>query len=105
MPHEKAMTQPTEKHVPHARLHPDIIKLDRSFVEPLRADGTGSVVAKAVIHLAHDLGLVVTAEGVETADQLDGLRALGCDWAQGFHFAKGLPSEELRTLIGTDPVW
>ncbi len=83
----------------------DIIKLDRSFVEPLRADGSGSVVAKAVIHLAHDLGLVVTAEGVETGDQLAGLRALGCDWAQGFHFAEGLPSEELRTLIGTDPVW
>ena len=83
----------------------DVIKLDRSFVSPLQADGSGSVVAKAVIHLSHDLGLVVTAEGVETAAQLSGLRALGCDWAQGFHFAKGLPSEELRSLLGRDPAW
>lgn len=83
----------------------DVIKIDRSFVSSVRADGTGSSVTRAIIHLAHDLGLIVVAEGVETTDQLEGLRRLGCDWAQGFLFAKGLPSEGLTELLRVDPVW
>ncbi|MEZ5145067.1 MAG: EAL domain-containing protein [Acidimicrobiales bacterium] len=77
----------------------DIVKIDRSFVTPLGADGDGSPIAVAVMHMARALGLTTCAEGVETGDQLAGLRRLGCDWAQGFWFAEPLLSEELADLL------
>ena len=83
----------------------DIVKVDRAFVTPLQADGEGSPVATAVIHMARALGLIAAAEGVEDADQLAGLRALGCDWAQGFLFAQPLPPDEIATLLTARPRW
>jgi diguanylate cyclase (GGDEF)-like protein/PAS domain S-box-containing protein len=83
----------------------DIVKVDRAFVSTLRADGEGSAVASAVMHIARALGLIASAEGVEDADQLAGLRALGCDRAQGFWFAKPLPPDEVATLLRQQPVW
>ena len=81
------------------------MKVDRAFVTPLQADGEGSPVATAVIHMARALGLIASAEGVEDAEQLDGLRALGCDLAQGFLFAKPLPPDEITALLATQPRW
>lgn len=81
----------------------DQVKLDRAFVAGLRADGEGSPIARAVVNMAHALGISVTAEGVETRDQLLGLRRLGCDRAQGFYFAPPLPADEFSQLLQRKP--
>ncbi len=83
----------------------DLVKVDRAFVTPLTADGHGSPVATAVIHMARALGLGCVAEGVEEPDQLAGLRALGCDIAQGFWFARPVPADALFQLLVDDPTW
>jgi EAL domain-containing protein (putative c-di-GMP-specific phosphodiesterase class I) len=74
----------------------DTVKIDPSFVESLTSDGSGSPVATAVLHMAHALGLLVVAEGVERAEQLEGLRELQCDQAQGFLIARPAPAAELE---------
>lgn len=83
----------------------DIVKVDRTFVTNLRADGEGSPVATAIMHMAHALGLTVAAEGVEEAQQLDGLRVLGCDQAQGFLFSHGRPADDMTDLLRRGPTW
>ncbi len=84
----------------------DIVKIDPSFASSLEADGGGSPVATAIIQMAHALGIVASAEGVEFAEQLDGLRSLGCDRAQGFLFSGALPGDEVSELIQrSDRAW
>jgi diguanylate cyclase (GGDEF)-like protein/PAS domain S-box-containing protein len=83
----------------------DIVKVDRQFVVPLDADGSGSALATAVMHMARALGLATVAEGVEEPHQLAGVRALGCDQAQGFFFAEALPAPELNALLASNPRW
>lgn len=83
----------------------DILKVDRAFISSLRADGEGSPVASAVVHLARALNLLTAAEGIEQPWQLAGVSALGCDIAQGFYFAKALPAEELAEFIVADKAW
>jgi diguanylate cyclase (GGDEF)-like protein/PAS domain S-box-containing protein len=68
----------------------DRIKIDRSFVGSCLKDRSASAILVAVTHLAHDLGMEVVAEGVETEAQLDFVRAVGCDAAQGYHLARPL---------------
>ena len=69
----------------------DVLKIDRLFVNRDEDDPEGEVIMSAVLEIAHSLGLVVTAEGVETPSQADRLRKIGCDMAQGYHFARPLP--------------
>ncbi len=83
----------------------DVVKIDRSFITPLAADGSGSPIAAAVMQMSEALQLITCAEGVEEEHQLDGLRALGCDWAQGFLFAPAVPSEVFATMLVEDPSW
>ncbi len=83
----------------------DIVKVDRQFVTPLDAEGGGSAVATAVMHMARALGLTTIAEGVEEPQQLAGLRALGCDQAQGFYFAAALPATEVNALLAARTSW
>jgi len=83
----------------------DIVKIDRAFVEPLRADGEGSVVATAVLHMARALGLTAAAEGVEHPGQLAGLREIGCDLAQGYLFSRPLAADEVTELLARPPRW
>ena len=52
-----------------------------------------------ITHIAHDLGMEVVAEGVETQAQLDFLRAVGCDAAQGYHLARPLPHDECTEYL------
>jgi EAL domain-containing protein (putative c-di-GMP-specific phosphodiesterase class I) len=69
------------------RLRFDQLKIDRTFVAGLGTSTTDDAIVAATIDMAHALGMVVAAEGVETAAQLDRLAALGCDLAQGYYIA------------------
>ncbi len=73
----------------------DILKIDKSFVDELGDNPGGAEIVAAVIKLAHALGLQVIAEGVETEQELDVLRRLDCDFAQGYLFSKPVPAHEL----------
>jgi len=82
------------------RLPVDALKIDKAFIDGLGTGEGDTAIVEAIITLAHTLGLQVIAEGVETAAQAEWLRALGCDLAQGYHFARPLPPAELGTLLG-----
>jgi diguanylate cyclase (GGDEF)-like protein/PAS domain S-box-containing protein len=75
------------------------VKIDRSFISGLPADGDDLAIAEAVIAMAHSLGLSVVAEGVETEAQLSALRELGCDEAQGFLLGRPMPAAELKARL------
>jgi diguanylate cyclase (GGDEF)-like protein/PAS domain S-box-containing protein len=75
----------------------DAVKVDRSFIDGLGADPEDSAIVAAVVSLGHALGLTVIAEGVETDRQLAELRALDCDAAQGYLFARPGPADDLAT--------
>jgi diguanylate cyclase (GGDEF)-like protein/PAS domain S-box-containing protein len=73
----------------------DVLKIDKSFVDELGDDRGGNEIVAAVVKLAHALHLQVVAEGVETEQQLEVLRGLDCDHAQGFLFARPMPPHEI----------
>lgn len=75
------------------------LKIDRSFVTRLGEDEEALVMVRSMIHLAHDLGLSVCAEGVETARALDVLRSLGCDQAQGYYIGRPVPAADLTGVL------
>jgi diguanylate cyclase (GGDEF)-like protein len=77
----------------------DRVKIDRTFISEFTRDPRDAAIVRRVIGLAHDLGLDVLAEGVETPEQARLLVELGCPRAQGWLFAKALPIGELRTLL------
>lgn len=77
----------------------DTLKIDRSFVGALGKDKHATVIVSAVVALAHTLGLDVTAEGIETAEQLARLRAVGCDRAQGFYFSPPVPARAIEGVL------
>ncbi|MFB9279560.1 EAL domain-containing protein [Cohnella cellulosilytica] len=85
----------------------DILKIDRSFVRELTSDAKSAVLTKTIIDMAHGLDLRVIAEGVETAEQLESLRAMNCDIVQGFMIDPPMPSDRLesRYLTGEQPLW
>ena len=80
----------------------DMLKIDRSLVEGMDADPEGLAIVSATIALAHGLGLRMVAEGVETAGELEKLRSLGCDFAQGHHW-QPLPAERAARLLAAGP--
>jgi diguanylate cyclase (GGDEF)-like protein len=79
----------------------DILKVHRSFVSELGNQPEDAAIVTAVISMAHALGLVTIADGVETREQLEQLKALGCDVGQGFYFARPRPVEAIGELLGT----
>ena len=78
------------------------IKLDRSFIA---RESRHPAILKAVIVLATELGLSVTAEGIETLAQCDEVRRLGCSYGQGYLFGKPMPPDVTGQLIASDPEW
>ncbi|MDZ4160688.1 MAG: EAL domain-containing protein, partial [Burkholderiales bacterium] len=70
------------------------LKLDRTFVEDLETDSNDAAICAATIALAHNLGLSLVAEGVETEGQHRYLAELGCDRQQGYWFSRPLPKDE-----------
>jgi EAL domain-containing protein (putative c-di-GMP-specific phosphodiesterase class I) len=79
----------------------DVLKIDRSFVAELGSDDGVTKIAVVVLDLARSLGLRCIAEGVEKPEQLDDLRAAGCDDAQGFLFARPSPPHRISDLLRT----
>jgi diguanylate cyclase (GGDEF)-like protein/PAS domain S-box-containing protein len=80
-------------------LHIDYLKIDQSFTRNLAPGSSDMALTEAMIVMAHKLGLKVVAEGVETDAQCDLLRAAGCDFGQGYLFAKAMPAEDFEVFL------
>jgi EAL domain-containing protein (putative c-di-GMP-specific phosphodiesterase class I) len=81
------------------RLPIDTIKIDRSFVKELDVDSNTMPLVQAIVSLAHGLGLDVVAEGVESENQMEALRAVGCDKVQGYLLSASLPASQVESLL------
>jgi len=81
------------------RLPVDILKIDQSFIADIRDEPASRAIVKSVVTLAHDLGISVIAEGVETADQHALVSELGCDACQGYHFGRPMRAAKVDGLV------
>jgi EAL domain-containing protein (putative c-di-GMP-specific phosphodiesterase class I) len=81
------------------RMPVDVVKVDRSFVSGMSADATDRELVAAVVGMGRALKLCVVAEGIETAEQAEELREMGCDLGQGYLFSRPVPGEELEALV------
>jgi diguanylate cyclase (GGDEF)-like protein/PAS domain S-box-containing protein len=77
----------------------DVIKVDRSFVQGIENDARDAAITASVVNLAHSLGIVAIAEGIETNAQLASVREYGCDHAQGYLFGRPLPVHEMDSVL------
>ena len=77
----------------------DRLKVDRSFITQVTTDAGDASVTQAIIAVAHNLGLSVTAEGVEEESQLAFLREYNCEEVQGYFFSRPLPAKDLEQLL------
>jgi len=76
------------------------IKIDRSFIKDIETDCDSAAITKAIVNLGHALGVLVVAEGVESAGQLEFLREVGCDIIQGYYYARPLPGDKFTDWVG-----
>lgn len=83
-----------------SRLPLDAIKIDRTFVARLPEDRATLAIVRAIVGLAHDLGMAVVAEGIERSAQYRALVDLGCDRGQGYLWSKPVPAERLAAVVG-----
>ncbi len=83
----------------------DFIKLDRQFVSGVGMEATDTAIIVAICGLARALGLTVVAEGVETGAQLVALVAVGCEYAQGYYFARPLTRAKVDRILAGEPPW
>jgi EAL domain-containing protein (putative c-di-GMP-specific phosphodiesterase class I) len=89
------------------RLPLDILKLDRSFVSRMDKNKESRQIVHTILSLADNLGMDVVAEGIETVEQADELKSLGCQYAQGYFFSKPINKGSVEALLkssmrGTD---
>ena len=77
----------------------DMVKIDRSFIRDIGASDYSRRLVAGITALAHQMGLQVSAEGVETAEQAAFLRSLGCTSAQGFLYSRAVPGTEMGVLL------
>lgn len=83
------------------RLPVQTLKIDYSFVLNMLQDEQDKIIVNSTIHLAHNLGLIVVAEGVETQELLDELQSMQCDQAQGYFISRPVPAEQLYDWLPT----
>ncbi|HEX8785848.1 MAG TPA: EAL domain-containing protein, partial [Telluria sp.] len=81
------------------RMKMDVLKVDRAFTAELGRSKEGTVFFQAIVSMAHALGMEVVAEGVENAEQLAILRALGCNEVQGYLIARPMAAEAIGALL------
>ena len=81
------------------RLPIDTLKIDRTFVSRMGEDGNGSEIVRTILALAHDLGMKVVAEGIETDEQLSKLKSMACEYGQGYLFTKAVDSRAAEALL------
>ncbi len=77
----------------------DMIKLDKKFVENMMVSSKGRIILEQVVLMANQLNLGILAEGVETKEQIEQLKRMGCDQVQGFYYARPMPNEAFFTLL------
>ena len=77
----------------------DILKIDRTFINEIVSRPDDASIVSAIVSLAHSLRLKVVAEGVETREQLDFLKTLGCDQYQGYYFSPAVPPQQFALLL------
>ncbi len=77
----------------------DILKIDKAFIDHLVSDQRDSAIVESLIDLSHKLGIRVVAEGVEDKNQLSHLTSMGCDFIQGYYFAKPMPTHEFEQFV------
>ena len=82
------------------RLPIDAVKIDKTFIDDILHDRDDATIVTSIIAMAHNLGLEVTAEGVENAEQLTFLSEHGCDMVQGYHLSRPLPAAEIERFLG-----
>jgi diguanylate cyclase (GGDEF)-like protein/PAS domain S-box-containing protein len=83
----------------------DVLKIDQSFVAPIGARGENGEIVRTMVSMAHLLGMDVVAEGVETTAQVNHLREVGCQYGQGYYFARPLSAEDAFQLLLRGPTW
>jgi diguanylate cyclase (GGDEF)-like protein/PAS domain S-box-containing protein len=81
------------------RLPIDTLKIDRTFVGRIGKDGNGVEIVRTILALAHDLGMKVVAEGIETDEQLSKLKSMECEYGQGYLFTKPIDSQMAGNLL------
>jgi len=81
------------------RLPVDVLKMDQSFVKAMAPTGQGLELARVIVRMGRILKLETVAEGVELPSQASALRRMGCDLAQGFHFGRPMPAQEIEALL------
>jgi EAL domain-containing protein (putative c-di-GMP-specific phosphodiesterase class I) len=77
----------------------DVLKIDREFIDGLGEDPQDAAIISTISSLAHTLGMVVTAEGIETSEQVEQVKKLACDRAQGYFFSQPLNAERADSLL------
>ena len=82
----------------------DALKIDKSFIHKMKNGKKNLALVQSIIAIAHSLNLEVIAEGVETSEQLDSLKMMGCENAQGYHFSPPLPANEASLLLSDQSV-
>ena len=80
----------------------DVIKIDKKFMENMLVSKKGKLILEQVVAMAGKLDLGLLAEGVETREQVEFLKEIGCDMVQGFYYAKPMPAEEFYELLKQD---
>jgi diguanylate cyclase (GGDEF)-like protein/PAS domain S-box-containing protein len=80
----------------------DILKIDRSFIRDLTTNPSDAAIASTIVALGHNLRMSVIAEGVETREQFDLVRAMGCDAMQGFYYARPMRAEDFTAMLSSD---
>ena len=78
------------------------LKIDQSFVKDIQTDASSRTIIQTIISMADSMGLDVVAEGVETYDQLDFIKGLGCRFVQGFYFSRPLPGDSFEKVINQE---